>query len=355
MVRSDGAFAASMDADDPGGEGAAYTWTPEELAAALGPARGAAVAPALGITPYGNTDFGRSTLRLLGDPSVLSSVRAPLLKVRLARPQPLRDDKATASWNAMAAGALGRFGLQFGDPDLVAAGARALGSFLPLEARVLGSSVAAPVLEDLAQVGLAALELQAATRDGTWLQVASTQAHEILGSFVKGGRLVHAHAGREDLFLARHPWRDDAAPSATGAALELLVRLCTLGDATLDAEAIQALVDRELAAASLVEAPSLVSVALLGGARTVVVGGPAGDAKTQALLGVATRLGGPSTTVVWLPDDAPGRAGFSTFEGKLPGGPQAWVCEGQRCMLPTASPDQLGASLAPPAWGSCST
>src|SRR5208283_4608458 len=57
-MRAGGAFAASLDADQDGEEGAFYVWTEEEVDAALGPAA-AAFKTAYDVTPAGNWEVAR--------------------------------------------------------------------------------------------------------------------------------------------------------------------------------------------------------------------------------------------------------------------------------------------------------
>ena len=64
-----GGFAAALDADSEGEEGRFYTWTPAELAEALGDDDGQYAAQAFGVTPAGTFEHGRSVLQRLADPA----------------------------------------------------------------------------------------------------------------------------------------------------------------------------------------------------------------------------------------------------------------------------------------------
>jgi uncharacterized protein YyaL (SSP411 family) len=55
-----GGFAASLDADSEGGEGAYYVWTPATLREALGEEDGAWAADVFGVTPDGTFEHGTS-------------------------------------------------------------------------------------------------------------------------------------------------------------------------------------------------------------------------------------------------------------------------------------------------------
>ena len=120
MTLPDGVFAASLDADTEGEEGATYTWTADEVRRAL---EGAGLADAwplfaeaYDVSEAGNWE-GRVILRRVASDvglaerhglaagevaGLLERARAALLAVRDRRPQPARDDKALAAWNGLA-------------------------------------------------------------------------------------------------------------------------------------------------------------------------------------------------------------------------------------------------------------
>ncbi|MGH3032808.1 MAG: thioredoxin domain-containing protein, partial [Gaiellaceae bacterium] len=89
----EGGFASAQDADTEGEEGLTYTWTPEEIRTVLGEEHPEWLLP---------FEHGRSVLR--GE--IPEEARRRLLAARAGRPQPLRDDKALASWNGLALAAL---------------------------------------------------------------------------------------------------------------------------------------------------------------------------------------------------------------------------------------------------------
>ncbi|MGH3974776.1 MAG: thioredoxin domain-containing protein, partial [Pseudonocardiaceae bacterium] len=91
-----GGFAASLDADTAGHEGATYVWTPQQLIDVLGPDDGQWAAELLAVSPAGTFEHGTSVLQLLAEPDDQprwDRVRTALLAARTARPQPARDDK----------------------------------------------------------------------------------------------------------------------------------------------------------------------------------------------------------------------------------------------------------------------
>src|SRR5574340_1350989 len=120
LALPDGGLASAQDADTYGTEGLTYTWTDAE-------ARSAGLPDEL-LQPF---EHGRFVVRGELDPDL----RAELLAVRGARPQPFRDDKVLASWNGLALAAFAEAGYRLERPDWLVA-ARELGELLlgPLSA-----------------------------------------------------------------------------------------------------------------------------------------------------------------------------------------------------------------------------
>ena len=99
---AEGGFAAALDADSDGAEGAFYVWTPAELITALGPDDGGYAAGVFAVTQAGTFEHGASVLQLPADPADpgrFERVRTALLAARGQRTRPARDDKIVAAWN----------------------------------------------------------------------------------------------------------------------------------------------------------------------------------------------------------------------------------------------------------------
>src|ERR1700726_2714888 len=109
-----GGFAASQDADSPGGEGAFFVWTPAQLRDALGVDDGALAARVFGVVDGGNFEHGTTVLstpyplaqvaRSMSTdvPALrarLEDIRTRLRMVRASRPAPERDGKVITAWN----------------------------------------------------------------------------------------------------------------------------------------------------------------------------------------------------------------------------------------------------------------
>ncbi|HEU0128024.1 MAG TPA: thioredoxin domain-containing protein, partial [Pseudonocardiaceae bacterium] len=119
-----GGFAASLDADTDGREGATYVWTPQQLVEVLGSDDGQWAAELLAVSSTGTFEHGTSVLQLPTDPDDADRwerVRTVLLAARAARPQPARDDKVVTEWNGMAITTLAEAGGVLDRPEWTAA------------------------------------------------------------------------------------------------------------------------------------------------------------------------------------------------------------------------------------------
>jgi uncharacterized protein YyaL (SSP411 family) len=130
MRTPDGGFAAAQDADSPGGEGAFFVWTPEQLLEVLTPDEARAVAIRYGVRPEGN--FEGATILHVAAPLelveqavgpdaklILASARGKLAAARSGRAAPARDGKVITSWNGLAIAAFADAGVILGRPDLI--------------------------------------------------------------------------------------------------------------------------------------------------------------------------------------------------------------------------------------------
>ena len=159
-----GGFASAQDADTDGVEWLTFTWTADELAAAIGPGREELLQP---------FEHGRFILR----GSLTDAERTTLLAARELRPKPLRDDKAVASWNGLMLAALAEAGRRLDRADWLDAAVE-LAEFLlgPLsDGERLhrtwrdGTAKGTGYLDDYANVAHGLYELHVATGDVRWL------------------------------------------------------------------------------------------------------------------------------------------------------------------------------------------
>jgi uncharacterized protein YyaL (SSP411 family) len=127
-----GGFAASLDADTEGVEGATYTWDASEIREILGD-DAALFEAAYDVSEAGNWE-GRTILnRTRSDTDLaleferprdeiaeqLAQARTELLRARDERPQPARDDKVLAAWNGLMISAFADAGRALSEPSFV--------------------------------------------------------------------------------------------------------------------------------------------------------------------------------------------------------------------------------------------
>ena len=251
MTSVSGGFYSSLDADSEGEEGRFYLWTPDELDMLLGD-DSRAVQAYWGVTASGNFE-GRNILNVPAPPAALAAragttVDEMLDAVRRARPLlyaerakrvwPGRDDKVLASWNAHALRGIVEASRALGRPDFAELAARNA-DFLACgmvrdDGRVMrthkdGETRIPGFLEDQAAVALAMLALFEQSFEQRWLDLARRLATVMNAEFwdEASGTYYDTAASAERLVTRPHDPTDNAIPSGTSLAVELLLRLAT--------------------------------------------------------------------------------------------------------------------------------
>ena len=355
-MRVGDAFAASLDADQEGEEGAFYVWTAEEISAALGDAA-ARFKAAYDVTTGGNWE-GRTVLRRVGprgspeEEAELAASRVKLFAVREARPRPGRDDKVLADWNGLTIAALIRASAVFGEPEWLQT-ARAAFDFVSTlrdrDGRLLhawreGRPGARALLDDYASMARAALALFEASGEPTDLDAArglASEALDLFGDGAGGVFLTAKDAADVPGARPRHA-HDGATPSGVGLLAEVFVRLWHLTDEARWREAAEGLIRAFSGAPEGLGASPLLlmSADMLERGGSIVVDGPLDDPLARDLAAVALRAPDPSLTVLRLdrrrwPDGAP-RLDLPPVSA-----PSAMLCQGQTCSLPVTTPEAL--------------
>jgi uncharacterized protein len=330
-----GGFASAQDADTDGIEGLTFTWTAEELAAAIGPGR------ELLLQPF---EHGRSILR----GALTDDERAALFEVRELRPKPLRDDKAIAAWNGLMLAALAESGRRLERADWLTA-ARELAEFLlgPLSDggrlhRTWRNGVAKGTgyLEDYANVAHGLYELHVATGEPRWLREArrlALLAIELFGDDELGGFFLTPVDG--EVLVARQKDLDDTPTPAGNSMLAfVLLRLARIwGDDELERQATGVL---RLVRDVIPRAPTAFGWAMCAldlhlspPKELAIVGGPDSEVARAALRGLEA-----NAVVAFGPaDDVPLLAGKALVDGR----PAVYVCERFACRAPVTDPDSL--------------
>ena len=374
MRRPDGGFAAAQDADSPGGEGAFFVWTPDDLDRLLSPEQARAVTLRYGVRPEGNFE-GASILHIAapmseverevgqGAAALLAEARALLYAARSRRPAPARDDKAVAAWNGLAIAAFADAGLILERPDYIAA-AEAAAAFVLEEMVVDGrlrrvhtgaAAVHLGQLDDHADLCHGLLRLYDATAGPRWLAAARDLADQMITLFADpvGGGFFYSGSDAEALLARTRELEDHPTPAGNSQAAHVLLRIADLtGEAALEEHAAGAL---RMVRADLARFPQAFGTALIAldhlltERREIAVVGAASDPRTAALVEAARRGSGPfDALAVGDPSAAEAAEAAPLLAGRplVDGAPAAYVCRRFACRAPVTRPDELAAALA---------
>lgn len=206
-------------------------------------------------------------------------------------------------------------------------------------------------LEDHAAVALGFLSLYELTFDPAWLGRARTLAETMIASFwddMINAFFDTAH-DHERLITRPREVTDNATPSGTSLAVELLLRLAELyRDADMQRRATWTL--ETLAEPLAQHGPAfghLLGAADLAihGATEVAIVGPPDTAEFKALTAEVARHYLPALVIAGgAPDDA---AGVALLEDRIArdGGATAYVCRQYVCGEPTSDPQRLASLL----------
>ncbi|MFO0749012.1 MAG: thioredoxin domain-containing protein [Myxococcota bacterium] len=367
-------YASAEDADDPGGEGSFYAWSPEALRAELGADAEALVSawdlrsgerhvgrsghlePVTSHIPHprGAGVAARAAALGFADAQALRASWEPLLpRLRAARdrrPRPIRDDKVLTDLNGLMLAALGVLGRVTGERRWADA-ARELAAALVVRHGAGGLERMPGRPAYVTDYGHLALGLVAAYRllgepELVRRAVAVVdEARERLAA--ESGGFYTTPAGRGDLIRRSVEHSDNAYPAGAHALALAAVRL---GHLTSQAylTSLAAGVCRAQAG-MLARAPSACATLLQAlfelerGATTVVVSGPAGDPLVGSLLAAARRA--PRSDVSAIPTASHEDIAWPVLEHRKGDAVKAYVCEGTTCRLPTASPEQVTSAL----------
>ena len=371
MTSPEGGFQSSLDADSEGHEGRYYVWDAAELDALLG--EDASLLRAhWGVTAEGNFE-GRNILFVPHDPEAVARAqgvtepelrtaveraRRILYEARERRVRPGLDDKILASWNGLMLRGVAEAARAFDDAELRALALRN-GEFLFRELvrgdQVLrsyknGVAKITGFLEDYAAVALGALALYELTFDRKWLERARRLADEILVQFwdESAHALFDTAADAESLVTRPRDVTDNATPSGTSLAIELLLKLGDLFATGLYSERGRYLL--ETIAEPMARYPSAFGHALgaadmaVRGAIEVAITGEPADKRFQALAATVAERYLPSLVLAGgLETD-----GIALLEGRGGEAPTAYVCRAYACDAPTDNvavlAEQLGAT-----------
>jgi hypothetical protein len=368
MRAESGAFYASQDADSEGVEGKFFVWTPDEIAAVLGPSADE-FSIAYGVRPSGNFEHGTSHLidEARAPRARFTSEREQLRVERTKRIPPATDRKHVTAWNAYAISGLARAATVTGDPSMLEDAVRAADFLLDtmrgengqwLRVHNEGRARVRAFLDDHAALLCACLDLQRAGAGLRYLEPALELAGEILERFAdrSSGALYLTASDGETLIHRPRSDHDGATPNASGLALLGLTRLAALTGGER-AEEIDVFVEAAIAEHGLLldrAAPAfptlLRAIALRSrGLSVAIVIGDSEAAATSALAERARRVLRPEDAIVVVAPGAPAPVGVAAdwLRGRdaTDGRPTAYVCRGTACSLPIHVPAELVAEL----------
>jgi hypothetical protein len=257
MTDKDGGFYSALDADSEGEEGLFYVWTRKEVVKILGDKAGDEFCKIYGFAKGGNfhdqatgekpgtniphfpAGFDAGAKKLGVDQNELrkrlTDAREKLLKHRVKRIWPYKDDKILTSWNGLMIEALAYGGHALKDPRLTKAAEKAAQFVLTnmrkngrlLRTYRAGGAKLNAYLDDYAFLGLAMIELHRTTGDKKWLTEAVSLADVMLKNYSDpdGGGFFFTSSDHEELLSRTKDPFDRAVPSGNAVAVKLLIEL----------------------------------------------------------------------------------------------------------------------------------
>ncbi|HEY8176141.1 MAG TPA: thioredoxin domain-containing protein [Gemmatimonadaceae bacterium] len=358
MTSPAGGFYSTLDADSEGHEGKFYLWSEAELRELLGPDADALIAH-WGVTAAGNFE-GQNILHVRGEPSAiaestLAAAKRTLYEARARRVWPPRDEKVLASWNGLMLRAVAEAARVF-DEQRFAELARRNGEFLFREmvrdGRVFrthkdGSSRINGFLEDYAAIGLGALAVYELTFDRVWLERARELANATVRWFWndEAGAFFDTPSDHEELLTRPRDVTDNATPSGTSLAVDLLLRLGdVLGDADMRRRASHVLetIAEPMARYALAFGHALMAadLAVHGATEVALVGEPGSGDFAALARAVASRYVPSLVLAGGRPADANGIALLANREARQ-GKATAYLCRRHVCDEPATEPAKL--------------
>ena len=359
MTSAEGGFHSALDADSEGHEGKFYVWSAAELRTLLG-ADADRLMAFWGASDAGN--FEGANILHVPDPKrrppadSVERARAALLAARSRRVRPGRDDKILASWNGLMLRALAEYEGSADAARLALRNAEFLHRAMIRDGRVLrsykdGEARIAGFLEDHAAVALGFLAVYERTFDRAWLDRARALALTVVEWFWDDDTNAFFDTARdhEELITRPRDQADNATPSGTSLAAELLLRIGNIfGDAELARRATFTL---ETLAEPMARHPlafghalCAADMAVHGAVEIALLGDPA-SAPFQALAGVVGQRFVPSRVLVGAQASASPDLPLLDGRGLVDGKTAAYVCRGYVCERPVTRPDELWEQL----------
>lgn len=389
--RERGGFYASQDADvGPGDDGDHYTWTLDELNAALPDEESRVLALYFGVGAHGEMhhDPGRNVLHIAKEPEEIAKILKTdvaavreaiqrgiegLRAARLARPQPFVDPTIYANWNGMFVSAYLEAYKAMGWEDCRAFALKTLDRLLRelwsdedgvYHQLADGGPRVSGLLDDHVEMARAALAAYETTGEASYLAWTRRLVDVLLDRFWddEGGgffdRAREAQPETEGMDIPHKPLQDAPSPSPNAVAALLLDKLERVtGEETYrrrEERMLRGLAGEMKAHGGVFGGTFFLAMdAFLRRPAVAVVVGSREAKETRALHRAALETFHPGKVVVLADREgaedavpAPVRPMLAAKEAKK--GSVAFVCRGTTCSPPTSSPEKVRALLASP-------
>jgi len=368
MTSPAGGFYSSLDADSEGHEGKFYVWDEDEIDSLLG-ADARVFKAHYGVTAGGNFE-GKNILFVPRDreavadhagvdqevlDAILARAKRILYEARAKRVWPGRDEKILASWNGLALRGVATAARILDREDfkrLATRSAEFLSRELVKQGRVMrshkeGVTRISGFLEDHAAVALGFLAVYEMTFDETWVDRAREIADAMIEWFWDDqlGAFFDTAKDAEQLITRPRDFTDNATPSGTSLAIELLLHLSELEqDAEYRRRAVFTL---ETLAEPMTRFPTAFGHLLgcadmeINGAIEVAVVGDTTSNGFKALERAVARQYVPSLVLAGGKPGSSPRVKLLEDRPLVDYKPTAYVCRGYSCDRPVTESDAL--------------
>ena len=396
MTGASGGFYSTQDADSEGEEGRFFLWTPAELEAVLGE-DAQLVAGYFGVTAEGNFE-GSNILHIRkpedrfldevssaepGSPlshwervgvkgyhapsptesfaAFINEAKAKLYAAREQRIHPARDEKILTAWNGLMLRAFAEAALAFdSEPyrDAAIANADFLLSAMRPAGRLLrtwkdGAARLNGYLEDYACLIDGLIATHAATFDERYLRAAAQLADEMIGLFWDDEVQGFFDTGHDHETLITRPrdFFDNATPSGTSVAVDVLLKLALLTDnADYERRAVTCLRTLvpyiENAPTAFGRLLAALDFHLSSPQELAIVLPETRDPGPDSLLDTVRALYAPNLLIVGGPSGRPDNPTPLLDDREALGGQTtAYLCERYVCQSPTTDPAELRSQL----------
>jgi uncharacterized protein YyaL (SSP411 family) len=372
MVSPEGGFYSTQDADSEGEEGKFFTWTPDEIEAALPPEDAALFMQYYGVTQRGNFE-GKNILHVEQDAQTvadqahvsletlqasLKRSREILFKAREKRVKPGRDEKILTSWNGLMLRSFAEAARYLDRPDYLQVAtnnAEFLLRELYRDGRLQrtykdGRARLNGYLEDYAFLTDGLLALYEASFNPRWFVEAHRLMDEAIALFAdeQNGGFFDTGIDHESLVSRPKDIMDNATPAGNSVAVDVLLRLA----AFTGEEAYRQFADDYLRpiADVIVQHPQAFGHVLgaldfaISQSKEIAVIGDPQQADTRSLLEVINeRYLTNSVLACAAPDNDEAILSIPLLADrpKKDGKATAYVCHNFACLAPVNTPEEL--------------